>query len=61
MQYDALMGIMLQEGAFILLHNGKAYDAEYDWKKDPNKEHLKEKSGKIPKAVIDILYGPTKS
>jgi hypothetical protein len=60
MNCQALVGIMLHEGAFILLHNGKAYDAEYDWKKDRNKEREKEKSGKVPQVILDILFGPEK-
>jgi hypothetical protein len=59
MKCEVLIGIMLGQGAFILTYEGKAYDAEYNWKKDPNNERLKEKSGKIPKTVIDILFGPT--
>jgi hypothetical protein len=61
MKCEALIGIMLKEGAFILTYGGKAYDAEYDWKKDANNEKAKEKNGKIPQAVIDILFGPSKS
>ena len=61
MKYDELIGISLSEGAFILLHNGKAYDAEYDWKRDPHHEYTKERSGKIPQVIIHILYGYSRS
>lgn len=55
----SLIGIRLEPGAFIL-HNDKAYDTEYDWKDDKNKEREKEATRNIPREIIDILFPPKK-
>jgi len=52
---NSLIGARLEPGAFIL-HNDKAYDAEYNWKEDPNQERQKEDTRTIPRQIIDILF-----
>ena len=46
----SLSGVALEPGAFIL-HGDRAYDAEYDWKKEETR-----RPGTVDRDILDILF-----
>jgi hypothetical protein len=46
----SLVGVRLEPGAFIL-HGDRAYDAEYDWRKEERR-----RPGSVVQDILDILF-----